>query len=91
MDEIGGEEARVPIVQWREDGARRRRRTTEPARVVAELSTRLGEPTALEVLRPSLEDIYLDLVAAAEAETRAQADTQTQPQPQPQTETRVDA
>ncbi|QHF25317.1 ATP-binding cassette domain-containing protein [Rathayibacter sp. VKM Ac-2804] len=62
MDGIGGEEARVPIVQWREDGARRRRRTTEPARVVAELSARLGEPTALEVLRPSLEDIYLDLI-----------------------------
>ncbi|ROS25426.1 ABC-2 type transport system ATP-binding protein [Rathayibacter sp. PhB127] len=62
MDEIGGDEARVPIVQWQEDGARRRLRTTEPARVVAELSARLGEPTALEVLRPSLEDIYLDLI-----------------------------
>ncbi|MDY0913909.1 ABC transporter ATP-binding protein [Rathayibacter festucae] len=62
MGEIGGEEARVPIVQWQEDGARRRVRTTEPARVVAELSARLGEPTALEVLRPSLEDIYLDLI-----------------------------
>ena len=62
MDEIGGEEARVPIVQWQEDGARRRARTTEPARVVAELSARLGEPAALEVLRPSLEDVYLELI-----------------------------
>ncbi|NQX04654.1 ABC transporter ATP-binding protein [Rathayibacter sp. VKM Ac-2856] len=62
MGEIGGEEARVPIVQWREDGVRRRVRTAEPARVVAELSARLGEPSALEVLRPSLEDIYLDLI-----------------------------
>jgi len=62
MGEIGGEEARVPIVQWQEDGVRRRVRTAEPARVVAELSARLGEPSALEVLRPSLEDIYLDLI-----------------------------
>ena len=62
MGEIGGEEARVPIVQWQEDGVRRRVRTAEPARVVAELSARLGEPSTREVLRPSLEDIYLDLI-----------------------------
>ncbi|PPI41445.1 ABC transporter ATP-binding protein [Rathayibacter iranicus] len=62
MSAIGGDEARVPIVQWREDGALRRLRTTEPARTVADLHTRLGEPAALEVVRPSLEDIYLDLI-----------------------------
>ncbi|PPH09390.1 ABC transporter [Rathayibacter sp. AY1C1] len=62
MSAIGGDEARVPIVQWREDGVLHRLRTTEPARTVAELHSRIGEPTALEVVRPSLEDIYLDLI-----------------------------
>ncbi|QHC57917.1 ABC transporter ATP-binding protein [Rathayibacter sp. VKM Ac-2760] len=62
MDEIGGTEARVPIVQWREDGQPRRIRTAEPARVVAELNARLGEPADLEIVRPSLEAIYLDLI-----------------------------
>ena len=67
MSAIGGDEARVPIVQWREDGVLHRLRTTEPARTVAELHSRIGEPTALEVVRPSLEDIYLGLVHAADA------------------------
>jgi ABC-2 type transport system ATP-binding protein len=39
------------------------RRTHTPAAVVAELVGRLGgEPEGLEVIRPSLEDVYLDLV-----------------------------
>ncbi|PPF30795.1 ABC transporter [Rathayibacter tritici] len=62
MSAIGGDEARIPIVQWQENGVLQRVRTTEPARTVAELHTRIGEPAALEVLRPSLEDIYLDLI-----------------------------
>ncbi|KZX22051.1 ABC transporter ATP-binding protein [Rathayibacter tanaceti] len=62
MSAIGGEEARIPIVQWREDNELRRLRTTEPAQAVAALHARLGEPAALEVVRPSLEDIYLDLI-----------------------------
>ncbi|MWV49081.1 ATP-binding cassette domain-containing protein [Rathayibacter sp. VKM Ac-2803] len=62
VSEIGGDEARVPIVQWEEGGVLNRVRSAEPARVVAELNDRLGEPAALEVVRPSLEDIYLDLI-----------------------------
>nr|BFF10505.1 hypothetical protein GCM10025699_18080 [Microbacterium flavescens] len=41
---------------------------------VSELSTRLGgEPERLEIVRPSLEDIYLELVASASALAAEQA------------------
>lgn len=62
VSEIGDDEARLPIVQWEEEGTLHRIRATDPARVVGELVARLGEPSALEVVRPSLEDIYLDLI-----------------------------
>jgi len=64
IDEIGGSAARVPLVRWRDGtGARREIRTLEPARVVAGLVASMdGEPADLEVIRPSLEDVYLDLV-----------------------------
>lgn len=62
VSEIGDDEARLPKVQWEEGGTLHRVRAVDPARVVGELAARLGEPTALEVLRPSLEDIYLDLI-----------------------------
>jgi len=72
IDEIGGAEARVPLVRWRDDaGALRQARTQEPARVVAELVASLGrEPGDLEVIRPSLEDVYLGLVRGARPEPR---------------------
>jgi ABC-2 type transport system ATP-binding protein len=63
IDEIGDTEARVPIVRWTENGVRQSERSSSPAAVVRALSARLGgEPTDLEVYRPSLEDIYLELV-----------------------------
>ena len=44
-------------------------RTDRPAELVASVVTRLGgEPEGLEVIRPSLEDIYLQLVHSAGAE-----------------------
>ncbi|RFA18782.1 ABC transporter ATP-binding protein [Subtercola boreus] len=63
---LGSTEARVPIVRWSENGSVREQRTLDPGRTVAELFDRLGEPAGLEVVRPSLEDIYLDLVGAYE-------------------------
>ena len=69
ISEIGGAEARVPVVRWIEGGSRREQRTTEPAALVAKLRTDLGgEPDGLEVIRPSLEDIYLSLVGASRAD-----------------------
>jgi len=63
IDEIGGTEARIPIVRWTAGGTRHEERTERPGELVARLS-RDGEPDKLEVIRPSLEDIYLGLVTA---------------------------
>ncbi len=63
VDGFGGEAARVPIVSWREDGQTRTERTREPLAFARTLGQRLGgEPEDLEIRRPTLEDIYLDLV-----------------------------
>jgi ABC-2 type transport system ATP-binding protein len=64
IDEIGGVDARVPVVRWRENGVTHEERTTEPGALVSHLS-RAGEPEGLEVIRPSLEDVYLGLVGSA--------------------------
>jgi ABC-2 type transport system ATP-binding protein len=63
VNELGGAEARVPIVRWRKDGVVHEERTAKPGALVA----KLGEPDGLEVIRPSLEQIYLGLVSATEA------------------------
>ncbi|GAA5089436.1 ABC transporter ATP-binding protein [Microbacterium yannicii] len=65
---FGGEEARTPVVKWVEGGMPRQERTTDPFAFATALAARLGgAPTELEIIRPSLEDIYLALVAEAEA------------------------
>jgi ABC-2 type transport system ATP-binding protein len=72
VDEIGGAEARIPIVRWRDAGGIHEERTHEPAAVVARLyAQRGGELHDLEVIRPSLEDIYLELVRDAATEVAA--------------------
>jgi len=68
VDEIGGDEAREPIVRWIEGGAVREQRSPHPFDFATSLAARLGgAPAGLEIVRPSLEDIYLGLVAEAEA------------------------
>lgn len=69
IDEIGGADARVPLVRWRDaGGVLREERTHEPGRVVASVvASAGGEPADLEVIRPSLEDIYLQLVGSVDA------------------------
>ena len=68
VDSLGGEEARVPIVRWHgTDGTPHEVRTERPAELVASLAVDLGrEPERLEVIRPSLEDIYLQLVRSTD-------------------------
>jgi ABC-2 type transport system ATP-binding protein len=74
VETFGGPEARVPLVRWYEGGVPREERAAAPLAFVGELSTRLGgEPERLEIVRPSLEDIYLELVASASALAAAQA------------------
>jgi len=66
IDEIGTPAARVPVVRWRDaGGVAREERTSEPGALVARLVRESGaEPEQLEVVRPSLEDVYLGLLAA---------------------------
>ncbi|MBF4511186.1 ABC transporter ATP-binding protein [Plantibacter sp. VKM Ac-2885] len=67
VDEIGGAEARIPVVRWRDEHGLHEERTEAPAARVADLTATLGgEPRDLEIIRPSLEDIYLGLVHAAD-------------------------
>jgi ABC-2 type transport system ATP-binding protein len=65
VDQIGGADARRPVVRWRSpDGERKTLVTDTPASVVADLVARTGgEPRDLEVIRPSLEDIYLSMIS----------------------------
>lgn len=66
VDTIGGADARVPVVRWRDDGGLHEERTHQPAALVARLHAATdGEPRDLEIIRPSLEDVYLGLVGAA--------------------------
>jgi ABC-2 type transport system ATP-binding protein len=75
VDDIGGAEARVPIVRWI-DGATHEQRTSEPGTFVAQLHAKLGgEPQGLEIIRPTLEDIYLELVAQHSAEVSTSSTT----------------
>ncbi|PCN48071.1 ABC transporter [Curtobacterium sp. 'Ferrero'] len=62
IDEIGGHEARTPIVRWRDTaGTRHEERTSDP---VSFIRSRTEDGfTDLEVIRPSLEDVYLEMVA----------------------------
>ena len=62
-DQLGGRQQRPAMVRWEEDGAIRELRTQEPTQAVKELSLRFGgEAPKLTVFRPSLEDIYLEMI-----------------------------
>lgn len=62
---FGGAAARTPIVRWSEAGEGRSERTANPYEFIQTLANRLGgAPDALEVVRPTLEDIYLEMVAS---------------------------
>ncbi|MFQ4150043.1 ABC transporter ATP-binding protein [Arthrobacter sp. LAPM80] len=77
IDDIGGPGAKVPLVRWRQDGVVHQQRTAEPSALAARLYAEAGgEVDSLEITRPSLEDIYLELVgshAAAGAEVQEDA------------------
>lgn len=64
IDDLGGAAARVPIVRWREGARMREERTDRPGDLVAALVAAGGEPDRLEVVRPSLEDVYLSFLGA---------------------------
>jgi ABC-2 type transport system ATP-binding protein len=62
---LGGRETQEAQVSWETSGGRRALQTATPAKVVAELAAQFdGEVPGLAVTRPSLEDIYLELIGA---------------------------
>lgn len=70
--DLGGRTSHRALVRWTEDDVVRERSTDSPTRVVAELAARFAtagqdEVPGLQVLRPSLEDVYLQLIGAEQA------------------------
>lgn len=84
---LGGPGARTPLVRWRDaSGEMREERTDTPGAAVARLVAGAGggagagaggEPADLEVIRPSLEDIYLALIGLDRASAFAEAPSDT--------------
>ncbi|MFE7560002.1 ABC transporter ATP-binding protein [Kitasatospora sp. NPDC057500] len=63
--DLGGRASAGAAVGWVEDGEPRLLRTDRPTEAVRELADRLGgEVPGLTVTRPSLEDVYLDLIGS---------------------------
>ncbi|HST82312.1 MAG TPA: ABC transporter ATP-binding protein, partial [Kineosporiaceae bacterium] len=61
--QLGGRAAHQARVVWTEDETRREEFTATPTQLVSELAGRFdGEVPGLQVLRPSLEDIYLGMI-----------------------------
>jgi ABC-2 type transport system ATP-binding protein len=62
--DLGGRRDAAATVTWTDrDGVRQSVRTAEPTRTVTELAaTFLGEVPGLSVTRPTLEDVYLEMV-----------------------------
>ena len=55
--------ARTAVVRWHDGGQVREERTTSPTATVSALAARFGgEVPGLQVVRPSLEDVYLGLI-----------------------------
>ncbi|TFV87829.1 ABC transporter ATP-binding protein [Blastococcus sp. CT_GayMR16] len=60
---LGGRETAPAVVSWHEDGARRSEATSFPTAFVRELAGRFqGEIPELSVARPTLEDVYLQMI-----------------------------
>jgi ABC-2 type transport system ATP-binding protein len=63
---LGGRETAPAVVTWSEDGARRSAETVTPTAFVRDLAGRFpGEVPDLAVARPTLEDVYLQMIGEA--------------------------
>ena len=73
---LGGRSARQAVVRWTEDDVTRQVSTDTPTAVVAEVAARFatGEVPGLQVLRPTLEDVYLSLIGEASTTPGADPD-----------------
>ncbi|MFJ3380293.1 ABC transporter ATP-binding protein [Curtobacterium sp. NPDC090217] len=61
IDELGGAEARTPRVRWTSDNEQHDERTNDPAVLIRASTDPMHD---LEVIRPSLEDVYLEMVGS---------------------------
>ena len=65
-ERLGGRLAHRARVRWEEDGEVRDEATDAPTELVLRLSARFGgEVPGLQVVRPSLEDVYLSMIGTA--------------------------
>jgi ABC-2 type transport system ATP-binding protein len=65
---LAGRDKRPAIVRWRGEGGPERAETNEPTRLVGELAARFnGEIPGLSVGRPTLEEIYLEMIGEGRA------------------------
>jgi ABC-2 type transport system ATP-binding protein len=65
---LGGRDTYRATVRWLDRGVPREEHTHSPTALVAELAAECGgEVPALVVARPTLEDVYLDLISAGDA------------------------
>ncbi|MFD0888584.1 ABC transporter ATP-binding protein, partial [Streptosporangium algeriense] len=66
---LGGRATAKARVSWSDEGERRTLETDTPTRTVLELTRRFdGEVPGLTVTRPTLEEVYLQLVALSPSE-----------------------
>lgn len=66
-ERLGGRSRGIARVRWYERGVQKEEETTEPTKLVLALAERLGgEVPGLSVHRPTLEDVYLDLIGATD-------------------------
>jgi ABC-2 type transport system ATP-binding protein len=68
-ERLGGRDGHRARVRWHDDAGAHEEVTQAPTRVVTELAERYGgEVPGLEVVRPSLEDVYLSMIEDPAAE-----------------------
>jgi ABC-2 type transport system ATP-binding protein len=71
---LGGRDRATATVRWRDEAGQHVRLSTTPTQLVARLAARAGttdgEVPGLTVTRPSLEDIYLDLIGQSRPEAQ---------------------
>jgi ABC-2 type transport system ATP-binding protein len=66
-ERLGGRAAREVTVRWDEGEVQHEQSTATPTRLVTELASRFGgEVPGLQVLRPTLEDVYLSMIQKTE-------------------------
>ncbi len=61
---LGGRAAAAARVSWRENGAARTEQVADPTELIRKLVAEDADLSALTVTRPTLEDVYLDLIGA---------------------------